>query len=145
MSGKYERELVNILTGLGYGAMRCPSSGAGTDRDLPDVLAGEATVDEYGHTISRCMAIEHKSGRDTTLYVEAGEVDALRRFSDAFGATPYLGARFTTQASETAHYLVRPDDARRTPEGNYGLPIDDVSDRAAKIFYPNETDGDSGD
>lgn len=131
MSGRYERELVNILTDLEYGAVRIPTSGAATDRDLPDVLYAQPTrngdADAY--------AVEHKSGRDTTLYVEGSEVAALERFCAAFGAKPRLGARYTSQATPTSHYLVDPDDARMTDGGNYGLPTDDIDERAAVVFH----------
>lgn len=140
VSGRYEREFVNILTGLGYGAVRIPTSGSATDRDLPDVLYAEAV--ETGPTLDTvyadAYAVEHKSGRATTLYVDEAEVAALRRFCDAFGAEPMLAARYTRQATGKGHYCVRPDDARRTPEGNFGLPLDGIKDRAAMIFHPNE-------
>ena len=45
MSGKkgsrYERELVNRFESCGWGALRCPSSGGATDRELPDVIVGK--------------------------------------------------------------------------------------------------------
>jgi len=134
MSGKkgsrYERELVNRFESLGWGALRCPSSGAGTDRKLPDVLAGLALDGpSKNFPIARALAIELKSGKSTTLYVDKKEVYALRSFAQSFGATPLLGARFTTQASSTDIYLVQPEDARMTPKA-YGLPIADIEDRA---------------
>lgn len=119
---RYERELVDRLDASGWAALRIPTSGAGTARDLPDVLAGRSD----GAT----LAIELKSGQDTTLYVGREEVAALERFADAFGATAYLGARFTTQASPTATYLVAPDDARET-DAAYGLPVADIEKRAS--------------
>ena len=134
MSGKkgsrYERELVNRFESLGWGALRCPASGGATNRELPDILAGlafEGPSKDY--PISRALAIELKSGKATTLYVDREEVYALRSFADSFGATPLLGARFTTQASSTDIYLVKPEDARMTPKA-YGLPISDIEDRA---------------
>ena len=124
MSGKkgsrYERELVNRFESCGWGALRCPSSGAGTDRKLPDVLAGKSVsrvtewvehdsgiIDpEVVETFTDSYAIELKSGDSTTLYVDRDEVKALKSFAQSFGATPLLGARFTTQASSTDIYLV---------------------------------------
>ena len=134
MSGKkgsrYERELVNRFESCGWGALRCPASGGATDRELPDILAGlafEGPSKDY--PISRALAIELKSGKSTTLYVDRDEVKALRSFAESFGATPLLGARFTTQASSTDIYLVSPEHARMTPKA-YGLPISDIEDRA---------------
>jgi len=134
MSGKkgsrYERELVNRFESIGWGALRCPSSGAGTDRKLPDILAGLALDGpSKNFPISRALAIELKSGDATTLYVDKEEVYALRSFAESFGATPLLAARFTTQASSTDIYLVKPEDARMTPKA-YGLPLSDIEDRA---------------
>ena len=134
MSGKkgsrYERELVNRFESLGWGALRCPASGGATDRELPDILAGLAFEGpSKDFPISRALAIELKSGKSTTLYVDRDEVKALRSFAQSFGATPLLGARFTTQASSTDIYLVKPEDARMTPK-SYGLPISDIEDRA---------------
>ena len=134
MSGKkgsrYERELVNRFESCGWGALRCPSSGGGTDRELPDILAGLALdAPSKDYPISQALAIELKSGKSTTLYVDKEEVYALQSFAESFGATPLLGARFTTQASSTDIYLVKPEDARMTPKA-YGLPISDIEDRA---------------
>ena len=134
MSGKkgsrYERELVNRFESLGWGALRCPASGGATDRELPDILAGLAFEGpSKDFPISRALAIELKSGKSTTLYVDRDEVKSLRSFAESFGATPLLGARFTTQASSTDIYLVSPEDARMTPKA-YGLPISDIKDRA---------------
>ena len=83
--------------------------------------------------MSFLKAIELKSGQATTLYVDADEVDALERFAARWGATPLLGARFTTRDSATETYLVSPNAARETDGGNYGLPRADTDDRAAWV------------
>lgn len=129
---KYERELVNTLDALGYGALRLPSSGSATARDLPDILA----CHRVGGHKTYLWAVEAKAGSDTTLYVEEGEVQALRAFAETWGARPYLSARFTSRDSPTCHYLVRPEDARRTDSGLYGLPVADIEDRAEMRFKP---------
>lgn len=138
---KYERRLVNSLGGAGWFAMRAPSSGSATDEDLPDVFAMRhvevprnyvriAGVRPY---LAEVLTIEHKSGKATTLYVDEREVEALQRLAITSGAVPLLGARFTTQATTTDHYLVRPRDARRTDGGNYGLPQSDIAERASVV------------
>lgn len=136
MSGRkganYERELVRTLDALGFGALRLPSSGSATSRDLPDVLVGQPT--ESGH--ASLWAVEAKCGSDTTLYCSDAEVQALRRFAETWGATPYLSARFTSRSHPTAHFLVRPENARRTDSGLYGLPVEDIEDRASMRFEP---------
>jgi len=132
---RYERELVNRFRASEWGALRLPSSGSATDADLPDVLAGRGVAQTL--TRSHLLAVELKSGQSTTLYVDESEVDALERFADRWGATPLLGARFTTQGSETHTYLVAPAAARQTDGGNYGLPRADIDGRAEWLVTPD--------
>jgi Holliday junction resolvase len=139
---RYERELVNRLNEAGYAALRAPSSGSATDRDLPDVLAGRQPEERVDGTplmaingLSDALAIEAKSGQDTTLYVAPEEVAALERFADRFGARPLLAARFTTRRSSTAWFLLPPTAARRTESGQYGLPVADAEERAEVMLY----------
>ena len=148
--GRYEREFVNTLDSIGYGIMRCPGSGGGTDRELPDVLVGRPRavpresvgplgVRDVSGRLSELWAVEHKSGQDTTLYVTAREVEDLREFADAWGARVLLGARFKRQNEDRRHYLVPPENARMTDGGNYGLPESDIEDRAVAVV--NATTG----
>lgn len=138
-----EQELVRRFVADGWGALRLPSSGSATDRDLPDVLAGRSTgsgtiesyVDGYPwESVPRTEAwcVELKSGKATTLYVDAAEVEALNAFARTWGARPFLGARFTTQGSSTDTFLVPPDAARATETG-YGLPVVDIEERAVAV------------
>jgi len=134
---RYEREFVNAVRKAGIGALRAPSSGSATTTALPDVFVGEPITDASkelvtGWGLSRLWLVEHKAGDATTLYVDESEVEALERAASTWGGTPLLGARFTTQASATHHYLVRPEDARRTSQ-SFGLPEADVADRAAVL------------
>lgn len=133
----YERELVRRLSNAGWAAMRCPTSGGGTDRDLPDVLALHETtiegVDWPTEKYCRALAVELKSGKDTTLYADTEEVEALRRFALRAGATPLLGCRSTQQTTPAATYLLHPSDARMTDSGTYGLPVAECEHRAAWI------------
>lgn len=130
-----ERELVNRFRHAGWGALRLPSSGSATDRELPDVLAGRPVpIPGRDGPFSTVVAIELKSGKATTLYVDDYEVDALRTFAQQWGARPFLAARFTSQGSGTETWLVPPDDARGpTDGGRYGLPQADIEDRAAVV------------
>ena len=142
---KYERELVLRLRDAGYGALRLPSSGSATERELPDVLAGgpmhlpghaiagDDYADEDWHTFSRLKAIELKAAKADIIYLDAAEIDALRSFANTWGATAYIGIRSTQQATPTATYLVPPDDARRTDAGRYAVDVDGVGERAAVV------------
>lgn len=123
----YERDLARLLDGLDYHVMRSPASGS-VDRDQPDLLAAHPTEDT--------LALELKSGKADILYVEESEVLALERVAAAFDATPYLVARFTSQATPAAYYTVAPRDARVTEGGNYALPVGGIEGRASITFEP---------
>jgi len=131
MSGAtYERALVRELYDRGFGALRLPSSGAGTDRPLPDLLIGTAEREDDWPLL---VAAEIKSGKRMTLYADGDEVAALQDFCDRFGARPALVARYTSQGSSTAYFFVTPSDARVTDAGNYGLPETDIQERATWV------------
>jgi Holliday junction resolvase len=66
-----ERELVNRLDGAGFAVMRAPASGSATDRDLPDVLAGDG---------DRFYAIEAKSSAGDPIYLDGAEVESWGYF-----------------------------------------------------------------
>ena len=80
-----ERELVNELDAAGYAVMRAPASGSATERELPDVLAGDGE-DFY--------AIEAKSSAGDPIYLDGAEIEALLFFARNFGAKPRIGVRF---------------------------------------------------
>lgn len=109
-----ERELVNLLDEDGWAVMRAPASGASTDRDLPDVLAGNG---------ERSYAIEAKASAERTIYLDEREVDSLYHFAQSFGSIPLIGARFNREDWA----LFDPDDLYRTPAGNYRVKKEDVS------------------
>ena len=138
---RYERELVNALREAGWGALRLPSSGSATERELPDILAGtpEAVAGPDGErALSSLWAVEAKCGNSSTLYVDGDEVTALIEYAQRWGARPLLGARYTTRDMGKFHYLVLPGDARITDGGNYGLPKDDLHERAWAVVSPDD-------
>ncbi|ELY64819.1 MULTISPECIES: Holliday junction resolvase Hjc [Natronococcus] len=101
-----ERELVNALDEAGFAVMRAPASGAATDRELPDVLAGD------GDTF---YAIEAKSSAGDPIYLSGEEVEALTYFARNFGAKPRIGVRFDRED----WYFFHPADLHVTDGGNY--------------------------
>ena len=120
-----ERELVNLLDEHGYAVMRAPASGSATDRELPDVLAGD-DGDFY--------AIEAKSSSGDPIYLSGEEVEALIFFAQNFGAKARIAVRFDRED----WYFFHPDDLYETPGGNYrvkketalsdGLTLDELTD-----------------
>ena len=101
-----ERELVNKLDEAGFAVMRAPASGSATDRDLPDVLAGNS---------ERFYAVEAKSSAGDPIYLDGGEVAALVYFSQNFGARPRIGVRFDRED----WYFFHPEELYTTDGGNY--------------------------
>lgn len=101
-----ERELVNKFDEAGFAVMRAPASGSATERELPDVLAGNS---------ERFYAVEAKSSAGDPIYLSGEEVYALVYFSRNFGAKPRIGVRFDRED----WYFFHPDDLHQTDGGNY--------------------------
>ncbi|MFB6133496.1 MAG: Holliday junction resolvase Hjc [Halanaeroarchaeum sp.] len=101
-----ERELVNELDAHGFAVMRAPASGSATERELPDVLAGNG--DDF-------YAIEAKSSSGDPIYLTGEEVEALVYFARNFGAKPRVGVRFDRETWSFFH----PGDLHVTDGGNY--------------------------
>ena len=101
-----ERELVNRLDEAGFAVMRAPASGSATDRELPDVLAGNG--DSF-------YAIEAKSSSGNPIYLTGEEVEALIYFARNFGANARIGVRFDRED----WYFFHPGDLYVTDGGNY--------------------------
>lgn len=101
-----ERELVNRLDEAGFAVMRAPASGGATQRELPDVLAGDGEV---------FYAVEAKSSSGKPIYLSGEEVEALIYFARNFGARPKVGVRFDREE----WYFFHPGDLHLTDGGNY--------------------------
>jgi Holliday junction resolvase len=101
-----ERELVNRLDDAGFAVMRAPASGSATERDLPDVLAGNGEV---------FYAIEAKSSAGDPIYLTGKEVESLIFFAQNFGAKARIGVRF----DQEDWYFFHPGDLYTTDGGNY--------------------------
>ncbi|MFB6085178.1 MAG: Holliday junction resolvase Hjc [Halorientalis sp.] len=101
-----ERELVNALDESGFAVMRAPASGSATDRELPDVLAGDGEA---------FYAIEAKSSAGDPIYLDGEEIQALLYFAQNFGAKPRVGVRFDRED----WYFFHPADLYTTDGGNY--------------------------
>jgi Holliday junction resolvase len=132
-----ERELVNALDERGFAVMRAPASGSATERELPDVLAGD------GDTF---YAVEAKSSAGDPIYLTGEEVEALVYFAQNFGASPKIGVRFDRED----WYFFHPADVHQTDGGNYrvkketavedGQHLDDLGSDGSE-----DDDGDSHD
>jgi holliday junction resolvase Hjr len=106
-----ERELVKKLWEADCAAMRAPASGGATKKPLPDVIAGNGKV---------YLAIEVKSTSTDRIYINSQKIDALRQFSDIFGAEPYVGAKFKREKWR----FISIEDLHKTKQENYRLDKD---------------------
>jgi len=134
---RIERQLVTTLTDLGWGALRVPTSGSATSRDLPDVLTGHPHPDPVDFPNSEAYAIEVKSTSRTTAYAGRDELDALARVASAFGAQPLVAAYFKGQGGERSRYYLVPLDELRMTDQHGGVPEATATDRAHYIAYPS--------
>ncbi len=81
-----ERELVSMLWGSSFAAIR--AAGSGVQRFYsPDVLASNG---------SKVLAIECKSTKSKHQYFEPQQVDELKKFADIFKAEPWLAVKFSS-------------------------------------------------
>lgn len=118
-----ERQLVNILDAMGYAVMRAPASGSATDRELPDVLAGDAE-DFY--------AFEAKTSSGRPIYINGYEIDDLQYFAENFGAEARLAIKFDVKNGDPAYgdddrsgiYVLGVEQAHETDGGNYRIKKD---------------------
>ena len=137
-----ERELVNRLDEAGMAVMRAPASGSATERELPDVLAGDG---------ERFYAIEAKSSAGDPIYLDGEEVAALVYFARNFGAKPRIGVRFDRED----WYFFHPDELYTTDGGNYrvkceraladGTDFAEFTGHSEKVRLDDLDDGNSGD
>ncbi len=127
-----ERELVNRLDEAGFAVMRAPASGSATERELPDVLAGDGDV---------FYAIEAKSSAGDPIYLTGEEVEALVYFSQNFGAKPKIGVRFDRED----WYFFHPADVHQTDGGNYRVKKETALEDGDPLESLRATDGDDED
>jgi Holliday junction resolvase len=115
-----ERELVNLLDDYGFAVMRAPASGSATDRELPDVLAGDG---------EQFYAIEAKSSSGDPIYLRGEEVEALVYFARNFGAKPRIGVRFDRED----WYFFHPADLYTTDAGSYRVKLETALEEGTDI------------
>lgn len=80
-----ERQLVNALYDAGWAAVRIPTSGAATDRELPDVFAMRGHPSETWESMA--IAVEVKANADEYAALNADEVHDLDAFVGRAGSS----------------------------------------------------------
>lgn len=101
-----ENELIKELDERGFACLRAPSSGSTTQRELPDVLAGNGSV---------FYAFEAKRASGDCVYLDKEEIDDLEFFAQRFGAEAIVAVRF----DYGDWFFVWKDDMHKTPGGNW--------------------------
>ncbi len=105
-----ERELVHLFNDSGlWAAIRIAGSGLTKDPN-PDVLAGNT---------KRYLAIECKSLKGNTKYLEEEEIKQIINFALKFGAEPWIGIRFNNQG----WYFLKPKHLEKTKSNYYSVSL----------------------
>lgn len=120
-----ERTVVKLFEALGYGAIRVPASGARTNSDKPDVVAGNGT---------NYYAVEVKSSKKNYIYIRAEQVEELLRFSERFGAVPLIVAKFT----RLDYIAFEINELKQTKSGKYTVHRDEAREGIPIIEYVKE-------
>lgn len=98
-----EREFVNLLSDkYNYACLRCPTSGAGTDRDRPDAIALRAGAMEP----DAGFAVEIKQRKHGTATFTQAEIDALNRWATRAGVEPYVVVKPDRRLAEHDQWYV---------------------------------------
>ena len=115
-----ERDLVHKLWDRNFAAMRAPASGGATKNPLPDVVAGNGKI---------YLAIEVKTTTKDKIYIDSPQIEDLCKFSDRFGAKPYIGVKF----KYTKWLFLEPNSTPRTKNGNYKVEKDYALEKGLEI------------
>ncbi|HLD89326.1 MAG TPA: Holliday junction resolvase Hjc [Candidatus Nanoarchaeia archaeon] len=98
-----EREIVRMFWQNGWACFR--SAGSGSMRfPGPDIIAGNKV---------RKIAIECKTTKGTSIYLDDHDVSQIKEFSDSFGAEPWVGVRF----DKVGWFFLNLEDIEKTGKG----------------------------
>jgi len=100
-----ERELLRMFYDTGiWGGCRTAGSGS-TPLPSPDLLVANG---------KRYLAIECKSLKSNSKYLEKEQIKELIEFSKKFGAEPWVGLRF----NNIGWYFIQPHKLKKTKNGS---------------------------
>ena len=97
-----ERELIHLFWSNGWVSVRVAGSGS-MQYPSPDVLASNG---------KRILAIECKTSKNDSKYIDKAQIDDLKIFASDFKAEPWVGIRF----ARTDWYFLKPEEAEITPK-----------------------------
>jgi Holliday junction resolvase len=109
-----ERDLIHRFWAVNWAAIRVAGSGS-MAYPSPDILAGNNI---------RKLAIECKTSKEKTKYLEKEEIADLKKFASIFGAEPWIAVRFDREE----WYFLALDDIKET-ESNYAISLENAKSR----------------
>ena len=98
-----ERELLHMFWAKGFATIRSAGSGS-MKYPGPDLLVGN---------LLRRMAIECKSTKDSSIYLNEHDIDQLKEFSRVFDARPWFAVKFLRKG----WFFLNIEDLEKTPTG----------------------------
>ena len=122
---RFERDLIAQLWKEGFAAIRVAGSGV-SPFPCPDIVAGNGCI---------YLAIEVKMRKDLPLYISAEEVMQLEKFSEGFGAVPYIALKLPRKKWKffTIQMLERTEKNFKVDENVYPLGLD-IEEVVGKII-----------
>ena len=113
-----ERDLIHLFWKNGFASLR--AAGSGSSRyPCPDVIAGNG---------SRRIAVECKTSGETVKYLTSKEISELKKFSEIFGAEPWIGLKF----DEMEWLFLALEDLKKSGE-NFSASIKLAKDKGLKF------------
>jgi len=97
--------------------MRAPASGSATKRPLPDIVAGSGKRGLQ-------FAIEVKTTKAETLYVDKDSIRQLVEFAHTFGCEPVLAIKFKGRGR--SWLLIKPSQLTSPRGQNYRITLKDA-------------------
>ncbi|MCG3217913.1 MAG: Holliday junction resolvase [Candidatus Heimdallarchaeota archaeon] len=111
-----ERDLVNQFWENDYACIRSPSSGGGTKYPRPDLIAGSV---KYGRTI----AIELKTSRSESIYIQEDQIKGLKEFANTFGAEIWFAVKFIGKRTGFRFFAITSKKLHWTRSGNCKIDL----------------------
>lgn len=130
-----ERDLVNLFWENDYACIRSPASGGGTIYPRPDLIAGSA---KYG----RNLAIELKTSRSKSIYIQEDQIKGLKRFSNTFGSEIWFAVKFIGKRTGFRFFSIESKHLHWTRSGNCRIDVQLAKEYGLTIetFFKKESE-----
>lgn len=115
---RYERELLHKFYNAGFMPVRIAGSGSTTIPSV-DLIVGKK---------GRVFAIECKSIKSGTKYVDSEKIKQLEFFAENFGAVPVVAMRFDRKG----WFFIETKDLRKTGKG-FAIGLSDAEENGKRF------------